>query len=410
MGKIILSIILFLFIFCTNTKKKKSIFVPSNIILGLYLFVLICAIPFAYVENDMAIMSEQYVFPALVFILYLLLFLLPFSIIPETSVKELVIPNKKVIKWFSLIIIALSLYAIYFFISGVVNVFAYGDLSAARNVRYEQDVTFVGGGISYTIASVASSLYPFAIMLFFLCTITREKLWIRLLLLIGSFSETLHILTEVGRDGAVFWLFSFVFLFLFFKPFIDKSQIQRLKKVFVILAVGVSIPFVLISMSRFGDMAGGGFLTYFGQQFSQACYTIDLDPLPVRPGGSFPLYYEITHQPMPKAVSIDTSLVDSTAFGTFVRTFLTNFGYLGTIVVAIIMALFVLNMVKIKNGKLSFYSLFIYILYFQVYSQGVFYFRQYHRGGNLFIVLCFVFYFVFKLIQKSSSSRKIIIN
>ena len=404
---IIFSIFLLAIIFFINTKKKKTLLAPSNIIVGLYLLSVVCAIPFAYINDDKAIFSSHYFFHAVIFLFYLLLFIVPFCLVQETSIRTLIIPNKKIVRVFSLVIIGLSLYAIFFFVSGVVNVFAYGDLGAARNVRYEQDVTFVGGGITYTIASVASSLYPFAIALFFINTIIEEKKWIRLLLLVSSFSETLHILTEVGRDGAVFWLFTFTFLWLFFKPFLKDNQLSRIKVVFVVLGIIVTVPFILITVGRFGDNSENTFFAYFGQQFSQVCYTIDIDPLPVRPGGSFPLYYEVTKQPMPRDIYIDNNLVDSTAFGTFVRTFLLNFGYGGMLLLGIILAFMVKNMVKVNKGTFYFYRIFVYILLFQIYSQGVFYFRQYHRGGNLFIVLCFVFYLLFKIIQESSSNIKI---
>lgn len=402
MIKIIMSILVMALCFGVNTKRKGKLLAPSNIVLGLYLLAIICAIPFAYVNNEKAIFSSHYTYNAIVFLFYLLLFILPFSLVNETHIRTIVLPNKRVIRISSLIIIALSIYAISFFATGVFNVFSYGDLGAARNMRYEQGVEFVGGGINYTIASVSSSLYPFAIVFYFICTIIKEKRWIRVLLLISSFSETLHILTEVGRDGAVFWVFTFVFCFLFFKPFLGDQEMAKLKKIFIVLGGVVTIPFIMITIGRFGDGSKSSFYTYFGQQFSQVCYTIDLDPLPVRPGASFPLYYEVMGKPMPRGINMDNNLVDSTAFGTFIRTFFTNFGYLGTLFVGIILAFVVTGMSKVKRGVFYFYSIFIYVLFFQIYSQGIFYFRQYTRGGNLFIVLCFLFYFFFKNTRKSS--------
>ena len=54
-----------------------------------------------------------------------------------------------------------------------------------------------------------------------------------------------------------------------------------------------------------------------------------------------------------------------------------------------------------KRTTFLFSSVFIYILYFEVYSQGVFYFRQYTRGGNLFILLCFLMALIFNVLQNS---------
>ncbi|MBE6324124.1 MAG: oligosaccharide repeat unit polymerase [Bacteroidales bacterium] len=407
MIKILFAILVMALCFVVNTKKKQTFWAPSNIVLGLYLLVVLCAIPFAFINKDTAIFSSHYSFHTIVFLFYILLFILPFSTIKETHIHTLVLPNKKIIRVTSLIIIALSLYAIFFFVSGVVNVFSYGDLGAARNARYEHDMEFVEGGIMYTIASVSSSLYSFAIVFFFISTIIKEKKWIRLMLLVGSFSEVLHILTEVGRDGALFWLFTFVFCFLFFKPFLGEQEMTNIKKLFIIMGGIVSVPFLMITIGRFGDDAQSSFFTYFGQQFSQACYTIDLDPLPVTPGKSFPLYFEIIGEPMPIPKNVSGGLIEANSFATFLRAFLTNFGYGGTLFLGVVLAFIVTGMSKVKKGVFYLYSMFIYMLFFQVYSQGVFYFRQYHRGGNLFIVLCFVFYFLFKFIQRNFSCLRI---
>ena len=43
-----------------------------------------------------------------------------------------------------------------------------------------------------------------------------------------------------------------------------------------------------------------------------------------------------------------------------------------------------------KKPVFRFNHIIIYLLFFQVVGEGVFYFRQYTRGGNLFILLCLI--------------------
>ena len=50
------------------------------------------------------------------------------------------------------------------------------------------------------------------------------------------------------------------------------------------------------------------------------------------------------------------------------------------------------------------------MLYFQILSQGVFYFRQYTRGGNLFILLCLIFSLLLYVIEHDEKAVVLIKN
>ena len=50
----------------------------------------------------------------------------------------------------------------------------------------------------------------------------------------------------------------------------------------------------------------------------------------------------------------------------------------------------------------------IYLLYFQLISQGVFYFKQYTRGGNLFIITTLVIALFLNSISKKNHNKIIL--
>jgi len=86
----------------------------------------------------------------------------------------------------------------------------------------------------------------------------------------------------------------------------------------------------------------------------------------------------------------------SWCFSTFIVGLIRNFGYLVTYLIGIILIVVSLCTFGKPSKSLKFNDMIMSILYFQIIGQGVFYFRQYTRGGNLFIVMSIVLYFVFK--------------
>lgn len=400
MGKVIFTIItIFLFLY-VNKRLKGTWLLPSSFLIFIYLLSTICAF-FDIKYNDITlILDEKYVLSAIAFVVFVVAFLYPFCSFREDKIHFFLLPNQKVLNVFSGIIIILSLYAIIYFGLGVKNVFSYGDLDAARNDRYAFNVSHVETGLLYTIGSVSASFYAVAIFLFFIYTAIGGCRKRCILLFFSSFSEPVHILTSVGRDGIVFWIFSFLFFFLLFIKFLPENKVRYIRKMFIYSSVVALIPFMLISISRFHGNVIGDLVSYMGQSFRNFCYYLDIEDRPVSYGSAFPLYYEITGKVKPIVEQWSAGGTYSSAFATFIRSFFVNFGIGGTIVVCFFMGIIFRIIIKIKIIRMPFYCLFIYMLYFQIYSQGVFYFRQYTRGGNLFIILCFLFYFLFHYIQK----------
>lgn len=404
MTNILIAFILFFFL-SLQAKKKKGIWAcPSMFLMILYLISLICGIINIYLEKEWIIGSPQYMPYSFLLVFLLYLYFKNFVAFDEVSTGEIVLPSRLWLDRMSTILIILSFIAIVFFADGVTKVFSMSDLGAARNNRYIYGDTYVESGLLYTVCSVSSSLYVFALLLFFIYLIIGGSKYRCVLLFISSFSEVLHVLSEVGRDGIVFWLFSFIFFYLLFKDYMIEKQTKAIRKVFVVFAALALIPFMMISAGRFTENLVGELVSYMGQQFKHFCYYFDFSPRPVAFGRSFPLVFEIIGAKKPDAPIFANDYTDSGSFAFFLRGFFTNFGVVGTIIFGFIIAILQKGLLKLRNNAIPFNVLFVYILFFQIFSQGVFYFRQYTRGGNLFIVLCFVFYFLTKSMSNSTDS------
>lgn len=412
MYKYILLILLLFLIMKGNAKRKGSWFTPSGLLLIIYFISAACAIPTIVYEDYMRPREADFMPSLLMFVAMLLCFIVPFCRYNETEKQHIVLPSKDILNVFSIFIISISLFSIAYFSSSVSNIFQMSSLGDARSQLYAGEM-YVETGLMNTIASVGASMYVFALLLFFVYYISGASRIRTTLLLISSVSEPLHVLSYVGRDGIVFWLFSFLFLFLLFRPYLDSSKQKQLLKSFSIGAGILLIPFMAISISRFGTSDTGtnaSLITYMGQGFVNGPLFFDIPQKPFSHYGCFPLFYEITGIKQTVGYQMGGGMMvegewRSWAFGTFVSSFYLYMGALGMILLCMAMYLCFRLIMSSNKDMLYFDKLFVYLLYFQIYSQGVFYFRQSNRGGNLFIVICFLLWIVFAQLRKNGGAQ-----
>ena len=265
----IVQFILVLLFLRSNARSKGTWLSSSGFLLIIYAIAAALAIPTLNIDGYVEARTSAYWLPMLMFLFCLGTFIVPFCRFNERTIEQIVLPNMTLLNAFTWFIIAVSFFAISFFSSSVNMIFALGNLGDARNALYSGEM-YVEVGLFNTIASVGASMYVFALLLFFVYSIIGNNKFKCILLLISSVSEPLHILSYVGRDGVVFWLFSFIFLFLLFRPFMQEDMSKRILKYFGIGTAILMLPFLAISVSRFDSTdAGtdGAMISYMGQSF-----------------------------------------------------------------------------------------------------------------------------------------------
>lgn len=409
MDKFIFQLLILVIFWYLNFKRKKSVFTASSFLIFLYCISAFCGIFCLELMHYSEPYSDSYWLPMLQFVGTLLLFLLPFVLFVETKTKQIVLPTQSILNLFSSVIIILSFYAIFYYLGTAVSILLSGNLGAARDALSFNGVTYVQESIFNTIGSVSASFYVFALFLFFIYSAIGGYKLRRALLFISSFSYPIQVLCYVGRDGAIYWMFSFIFFFLLLKDYLDDIIKKQIQSVFLWAFLVLLIPFVLISVSRFGESdtgTSGGLLSYIGQSFINGPLFFGIENKPYNGGAAFPLFFELTGI-KPHLVTDLNQIGDwcSWYFSTFIVSLYINLKELGLYLTAISLFVIFISLFGFKKVKMRFPLFFIYILFFQVYSEGIFYFREYTRGGNLFIVICF-FLFCFFPMKKSSNVLK----
>lgn len=403
--------ILFFIVFLVNSfwLYKKDGMSPSVFLYFLYSASAFCSIILlACYDNGQNPLINDYNSGVIYLTIALLLFLYPFKVIDYSKIKALTIPADNIYRPMVIICTLLSYFSIIYFTRICVSVFQ-TDITNVATYRHLVAIgenPFIANSIFNTIAGTSASFYVLQLLFFFVSLLNNEKIKkTSIILLLSSLSYPLYVLAYLGRDGIVFWLFSFISLYLMFRKYLSDTVLNKLKTILIIISVPLLLLFVWITVGRF--VYGEGFnnilypiVNYMGQppiNFAEFFYT------GIRNMGfganMFPLIF---HEQNDISIQLEQYNIVTWVFKTFVSSMYSDFGPILTLCIAAVLIIaFYISYKNIKYSKcFSFSFLILFNLFFTIYSQGVFYFRQYNRVGNLFIIIMLLLAFVLTFLPK----------
>lgn len=375
----------------------------GDFVFFLYLFPLGFGVFYAKaVEGDG---GPQVSLPALLYLsLALIIYFSPlfFHQARKESILDLI--DKYIFKILCFSLIFGSFYSIIIFLPKASFALKFGaeDFRALTN---SGNYTVLTGSIIETVAVGFSVFFGLSQLLAFLVLATKafgkNTNIIAFLLIVASSSYILNSFAFAGRDGVVFWLFSFLFCYVFVKRWVE-LKVPRLFWVFLI-AFGVLAggAFIFITIDRFNEVFF--VFSYVAQQPYQfnALYVIDpplyngwngfreiLSLLQV--SGEIDRDYHWQY-------FLDRS-VNPWTFKFFIGSILKDFGKSGTLIFLVIPSLltFFWLVKKNKKDRVSCVASFDQILFLYLYSQigfmGVFYFK--HSALNLYLIFYLILVFV----------------
>lgn len=389
----------FLFFFYKNRNNKFDIY---RIIVLLYLVTaVLCTINYtqkSYIWPDLSLLPFIYMFVVLIILFY------PLKNF-DLSTKETDWSDSGslfLLGWFFII---LSVFEVYFSINDVVNKFASGEWGRLRNELYadEGDIVYYSNIWEKLTKNILGYLHPFAVIYaFFQATNPKRKLY-TILLFLSIVSATFVSATVVASRGMVFN--QSMELVLGYMMFRDKIPSQVKKVVVTGGAAIISLFFIyaiIVSFSRFGeDDTGSSLFSYFGHSM---LYFND---------GLFNHMHDFAYGKRFFAWFIDlfggNSAFDiakagsthGTAFFTIVGGIFADWGYMGTIIVAILACLLICKFTKKRTIRLS--DMVIIMFYINTLSGGIF---AYGSSRGLQWIMTFVVYFIVKALEKPQ--RKIL--
>lgn len=296
------------------------------------------------------------------------------------------------IKYFILFIIIIS------FISIISSIMSYNSLSNMDigDIRFNYNQQTLYKTINSTILGYfvlfGNLFYVVSIFLFnYIFKYYPRKKLIIILLLISSTTVIFSNLTIAGRDGIVLWILMLIGNFFLFSNKLAKSQKKQYIMIVSLFLMPVIYIFIYTTAGRFGGEQSNiidNILDYFGQSFINFSKIFDLFPNGTYFGKmTFPVFF-----PYSETISIanlnqtftDTNF-NLNVFSTLIGSFYIDFGYLGTLVVTVLIYFLFRFIAYINVNSIIYTILTLYI--FQVVIMGLFYFMNYSQPFQKYLGL-----------------------
>jgi len=383
---------------------KKKGFTSSTFLISIYTLSFLCSVLLIILEFQQKNPKIDNYFGGYLFLtVSLWLYLYPFIEINDSNFEYLRIPSKKIIKCISVILSVCSIYSIVFYLPVAYKMIAVdiADIANVRSMVTTGNHPFIEPSIKNGLAKLFAFLYNLQLTLFFINLIIDRKIrffsWV---ILFSSLSYPVFVLAFMGRDGIVFWIFSFIFSFLLFRKYLHGGILKTLKKITVVIFSFFLFFFLIISVGRFlvanedAMQLFESLLSYIGQgpiNFAEYYYI----PNMISDGGQSLFLPLVKDVDLNYKNQIDSLLYNYDIvpwiFKTFISSIYTSIGSLFLLIFGLIL-LFVYkySFKEKKKGVLSFPFVLVYTVFFTVYSQGVFYLTYYHNIAHLSVLLIFL--------------------
>lgn len=223
---------------------------------------------------------------------------------------------------------------------------------------------------------------------------SRRSYYMGWVLILSSLCYVVYILAWVGRDGFVYWIMLFVFVYYVFKPALAEREKSRIRKAGFVLFVLLLPSFVIISIARFSERDLSvlvWLIVYAGEQVNNFndYFLVYSDDFSQHGLATFRLVnrfigadsfdnqkwfdYYLSKQVMPWK------------FSTFIGSFLKDMGPFTTGLLLGIFFIFV-RLVKISERS-SVSTVILFVILAQVPLFGLFYFRQADSNAAILLSL-----------------------
>lgn len=395
----------FLFFYFFLQHKRRSGYSPTTIILLVYLLSYMASVILRFCY-DFREEIEIYDLGVLYLLLLLLLYFYPLLRLND-SPNVIFVPIFSTTKVLLAISTILSIYSVVFFSTSIGNLFSMNvsDVATARD-DIDRATEYAKFGILNTIAGTIAMFYQFQMLLAFVYLVHKRKIDLLFIIaLVGTMSYPLFVLSAIGRDGVLFWVMTFIMLYMFFYRFISHATNKKLVRIFVLISIVFAGIFVFITLGRFVVGYGKSMdliesvFSYLGQgpiQFPDLL-SIDVEPL------FFSNYDDISIIGDKNALRLEEFGTVSYIFRTFVGSFYMYFGFWGSIFVAILVSLFV--RVMCPGIRWNFGHIVFFVMYTNLLIQGVFYFRQYNSVGIFWICIMILLSLFFRLFKQDAIAK-----
>lgn len=409
---LLINVIIWLLTFLLHQKYVKSFNVGSFVLL-LYLSIAIVA--FHLYNNELAkgYFEELTLFPFIYLYFAVMIVSYPVLKLNEGSILEIEYPSQRSFN----IIATLIIIAAFAQIGTIFSDFTDGlskmlvsDTGGSElyNEMIEENYDKAGDGQIRNVAAIITNSFDDITIFFLIFSFTfKEKN--KFIILGLSLSFILTILSSIAngtRGGAVNMLMIAFVSFVLLRHFMSKKIQKLIKTVGIVLAFLISIPIMIITISRFKN--SDDFTTLFSMEWYYAQSILyfnnhGLDAGGIRNGDrTASLFKQIIWDDVPKNYierieRYSHMSMNESIFSTFVGEFTLDYGPYLTLLLFISLFFIFKKKVKVYDGKIKFFQLLlIFFLICITVNGAIGLFPFSDVGGNLSLIVFVLLYFWFR--------------
>ena len=378
-----------------NSRKKGTVQSSSNFVLFIYAFSALMSLFLVFVYG----VAAPRFFSVLIFVCMLAPYLLPLLFMPDQgNVRPISIQSKLPLRVTVVTFSVVGIFSMIYYLRFLPEILSFSDFSVGRNYTTQKGISLnsAAGGAVSRIATLGANLYLVFISLSAYFFLVKKRInWMACLMFFFSTSIFIITLTRFGRDGIIIWGGPIVVAFFLVKHCINQKSLKIIGLSVLPFFVVMLIWFYAVTKDRFAHSKTGvvySLVSYSGQQVFNFERTLDVSSnFKLQMGkANFPLF--VSGFNVGKARSYDyfaskDRLADfrnegmfGGVFGTFLKSFLADFGVLGTIlfgtVFSVSLSLY-FNQVRRRNCIDLTYIL-VSLCYCAFLINGLFY----HIWGN----------------------------
>jgi oligosaccharide repeat unit polymerase len=398
--------------------SKSKTFNVGALLLSLYTFSAWSSVLFynhklfRYTYSFSAMKIEPFIYLYIV----LMLFLYPFLKFKSNEIHKIETPNKTKLLFLIKVITILQIFSILIQIPSLNNLIKNVDFGDLRNSQYDMEFKFWFSRIALISRTygLVCGLLPISIVLslyLYLTNTFRKSNWISLFFYSTILTVAVNQLVVAGR-GVLLMFIIFIFsVFLLLNNLILKTKKKIFVKLSIIPLAFFLVFFVVVTQSRFKDMATLSLYRYAGESMINFNGKLYYDLKGTTNGDA---YFTLLTRTFDRDNVLYNTVVEkwdymetrtgvrSQYFYTFIGALMFEFGRIGTFIIALIFSIIGCYVLKRKRNTtlpvILFYSTWCYM-----FISGVFVFMYQGATGNFTIV--FLIFLMFYL--KRSSERNI---
>ena len=368
--------------------KKKKHFELSALIALIYIIISFFAILIDVKDlygSGGCVKASIELMPTILFCVLISLTIIPFyylSLLTRGNLNPIV--NLKLFNWIVYFFLVIYILFLLFFVGEIIGRVRDPDIATLRILWTKEGDDLGFSKYSGAPRIVARFVFIFAsagmflqVLYFYSVALLNNSSKFNAMILFCSTSPILIGMLSLDRSKMVYWIMSFIALYVFFSKVLDVKKKKMIRRVLIYFSFIFSIYLTTITLARYGDYDSGAtdsLIIYAGQSFNNFCLFYDLLNISgISLKEVLPVLNIIISSPdeISRADLYTLRNIDTNVFASFSGILIREIGVFGSILYSLIYLIIVSRIFK-RIWKYNIANIFLVVIMLYIPYLGVF--------------------------------------